>query len=344
MAQVTGQHSSHLLYVWDSNTGHKLLVDTGAQVSVFPASAQERRQQKTAPLVAANGSQIETFGTRTISLNLGFRKYEWSFVLANVNRPMLGADFFCSNHLLIDVCTQHIIDAKTYESGMIQHQPFVSTPAPRTASLLKSSKSSHQFSSTDVKHGCILTSGPPLHAKQRRLSPEKLAIARREFAEMEKLGIVSRSSSPWASPLHMVEKSTPGTWRPCGDYRRLNEATTHDRYPVPHIQDFSVQQKVFSKVDLVRGYNQIPVAAADIPKTAVTTPFGLFEFHSVSRMRRKLFRDLWTNSAGDSRISFSCTLTIFWWLAPMPGSTAITFVSSSQNTAWWLTWQSAYSV
>ena len=47
-----------LLYVWDSNTGHKLLVDTGAQVSVFPASAQERRQQKTVPLVAANGRHL----------------------------------------------------------------------------------------------------------------------------------------------------------------------------------------------------------------------------------------------------------------------------------------------
>ena len=56
---------------------------------------------------------------------------------------------------------------------------------------------------------------------------------------------------------------------------------THDQYPVQHIQDFSAQlkgKKVFSKVDLVCGYNQIPVAAADIPKTAVTTPFGLFEF------------------------------------------------------------------
>ena len=292
MAQVTGQKSSHLLYVWDRNTGHKLLVDTGAQVSVFPASAQDRRQQKTVPLVAANGSQIETFGTRTISLNLGSRRFKWPFVLANVNRPMLGADFFCSNHLLIDVCTQHIIDAETYESIPVWHDP---APAPglntctaynEFADILKEfpSVTRPQFSKTDVKHGvehCIPTSGPPLHAKPRRLSPEKLAIARREFAEMEKLGIVRRSSSPWASPLHMVEKSTPGTWRPCGDYRRLNEATTHDRYPVPHIQDFSAQlkgKKVFSKVDLVSGYNQIPVAAADVPKTAVTTPFGLFEF------------------------------------------------------------------
>ena len=141
-----------------------------------------------------------------------------------------------------------------------------------------------QFSTCNLKHGvehCIPTSGPPTHAKERRLSPDKQTITRHEFAETEKLGIVCHSSSPWASPLHMVEKKTPGTWRPCRDYRQLNEATTHDPYPAPHIQDFSSQlsgKKIFSKVDLVHGYNQTPVAAADVPKTAVITPYGLFEF------------------------------------------------------------------
>ena len=73
VAQVSGQSQSHLLYVWDRNGSHKLLVDTGAQVSVFPASAYERRSQKTEPLVTANGSMIDTFGKRTIPLDLGFR-------------------------------------------------------------------------------------------------------------------------------------------------------------------------------------------------------------------------------------------------------------------------------
>ena len=101
-----------------------------------------------------------------------------------------------------------------------------------------------------------------------------------EFFKMEKMGIIRRSKSPWSSALHVVQKSD-GSWRPCGDYRHLNCMTEDDRYSLPHIQDFNnwlADCNVFSKIDLVRGYHQIPVAPASVPKTAIITPFGLWEF------------------------------------------------------------------
>jgi hypothetical protein len=97
---------------------------------------------------------------------------------------------------------------------------------------------------------------------------------------LEKAGIILRSNSPWASPLHLVPKKD-GSWRPCGDYRRLNAVTIPDRYPLPNMQSLNDRMAgctVFSKIDLVKAYHQIPIAKEDIQKTAIAVPFGLWEF------------------------------------------------------------------
>ncbi len=70
-------------------------------------------------------------------------------------------------------------------------------------------------------------------------------------------------------------------WRPCGNYHRLNLVTTPDKYPLPNMQDLFNGLHgctVFSKIDLVKGYHQLPVATGDIPKTAIITLSSLFEY------------------------------------------------------------------
>jgi hypothetical protein len=105
------------------------------------------------------------------------------------------------------------------------------------------------------------------------------------------LRLQKRNSNVWNLPKLFAFKITMGLsfahgakkdrpWRPCGDYRHLNLVTTQDKYPLPNMQDLSNglhSCNVFSKIDLVNGYHQFSVAAADIPKTAIILPFGLFE-------------------------------------------------------------------
>ena len=280
----------------DATSNRSFLVDTGAEVSVLPATTEERlKPPMLRELVAANGSTIKCYGERTLHIHVGTRTYVWKFLVAAVKRALLGADFLTHSSLLVDVKNRQLVHPTEFSTSPLQRtrRPPTVTGLALVAAEDKSKLSQlfsefksitrPKFDVLEPKHKVrhvIETTGQPIRAKARPLAPGKLAAAKAEFANMQRLGIIRRSNSPWSSPLHVVPKDD-GSFRPCRDYRRLNAVTVPDRYSMPLVTDLTARlfgRRFFGKVDLIRGYHQVPVAPEDVPKTALATPFGNFEF------------------------------------------------------------------
>jgi hypothetical protein len=120
----------------------------------------------------------------------------------------------------------------------------------------------------------------PISKRPYQMPPKELAELKNQLQELLDKGYIRPSSSPWGSPALFVKKKH-GSLRMCVDYRPLNAVTIKNKYLLPRIDvlfDQLAGDKVFSKIDLRSGYHQIKIRASDVPKTAFSTRYGLYEF------------------------------------------------------------------
>ncbi|WVZ93757.1 hypothetical protein U9M48_039714, partial [Paspalum notatum var. saurae] len=125
----------------------------------------------------------------------------------------------------------------------------------------------------------------PIALRQYRMAAIEHEEVKNNIDELLAKGYIRPSSFPWSFPVLLVEKKDTDAKRMCVDYRALNKVTIKNKYPLPRIDDLFDQLQgacVFSKIDLRSRYHQLKIRPSDIPKTAFTTKYGLYEYTVMS--------------------------------------------------------------
>lgn len=138
---------------------------------------------------------------------------------------------------------------------------------------------------SEIKHRIITKNDLPIYSKTYKYPEIHKDEVNRQIAEMLDQGIIRHSKSPYNSPLWVVQKkmdqSNKQKWRLVVDYRKLNKETIEDRFPIPNIDEIFDKLgdcKIFSTLDLAKGFYQIEMDNKDVHKTAFSTTSGHYEF------------------------------------------------------------------
>ncbi|KAI3810872.1 hypothetical protein L1987_20495 [Smallanthus sonchifolius] len=126
----------------------------------------------------------------------------------------------------------------------------------------------------------LIPEAKPVANASYRLAPTEMKELMSQLQELLDKGFIHPSVSPWGAPILFVKKKD-GSMRMCINYRELNKLTIKNRYTLPRIDDRFDQlqgSSWFSKIDLRSGYHQVKVREEDVPKTALITHYGHYDF------------------------------------------------------------------
>ena len=186
--------NSRRLFKTNQVSKQSFLIDTGANILVYPARLAPRRPADDITLFAAKGTQIKTYSFISQSLNFRLRRdFHWRSIAADVTHLIVGADFLSFFGLMPDLKNGRLLDNNSglQSMGCIRNvnTPTVCTISDNSAyhrllaefpDLTKPSPTAIPVKHSTVHH-IVTGAGQPIHCKPRRLTPEKFNIAKKEF-------------------------------------------------------------------------------------------------------------------------------------------------------------------
>jgi hypothetical protein len=236
---------------------------------------------------------------RKVPLKLGSQLIKTDLLLLDLEGMdvLLGMNWMTQHHVSLDISFRTVeIDSPEYEPTIL-YLPQQQNPNPCTYATtgikLKDIPIVCEYPDVfpddlpgmppdrDIKFIIELQPGTaPISKRSYRMPPNELVELKIQLQDLLDKGFIRPSASPWGCPALFVKKKD-NSLRLCVDYRPLNAVTTKNKYPLPRIDilfDQLARAKVFSKIDLRSSYHQIKIRPSDIPKTAFSTRYGLYEY------------------------------------------------------------------
>ncbi|GFW54662.1 retrovirus-related Pol polyprotein from transposon 412 [Trichonephila clavipes] len=302
------------------NTEAAVCADTGATHSVAGEKLYHLLKQKglnfeekTMQMTLADGrTQTTEILTTSVDISIQGKVIPTELLIlknARGNRTLLGIDFLTAAGIVLDLQRKqwYFTETSHRKYNFVKAPPNINAlltvdPKPHLCqlrknegthlllpqreeinSLLEKYEECFQLGGEPtpfIEHRINTRNHLPVAVPPYRMNPSKKEILKQEIDRLLSEGIIEECESPYASPVVLIPKPN-GTFRLCIDYRKLNEITIADTYPLPRMDDLLHQAKLtpfMSTLDLRAGYHQVKVHVEDQDKTAFVCPFGTYRF------------------------------------------------------------------